>query len=179
MLILTEPKNLISAINYLGDTSLLGNYKILNLNANISNDIERLDLMPKMGMIDYSSPDFDSAYISTIMNDEHYFSQFMYLMTYIKNNVNVFLLIYNEDTIFNPIAEVLVKLIQQRYGYNYTIAESPEEICDLVTGLYSDESMFTTPGIITFDSDYARYQYILAKYNPSMFINEKIDDSSY
>ena len=104
MLILTEPKNLISAINYLGDTSLLGNYKILNLNANISNDIERLDLMPKMGMIDYSSPDFDSAYISIIMNDEHYFSQFMYLMTYIKNNVNVFLLIYNEDTIFNPMA---------------------------------------------------------------------------
>ena len=177
MIILTEPKYLLPVINSLGDFALLGKTKVFNLNANIDNSVEKLDLMPKMGMIDYTSPEFDSMYISTILNDEYYFMRFMYLMDFVKNNWIVFILIYNEDTIFNPIAEVLMKLIQQRYGYNYSVAESIEEVSSILLGEYDDGAMFTAPGILTFDADFNRYQNLLIKYYPQMFLNERIDDS--
>lgn len=177
MIILTEPKYLMPALKNLGDFALLGKIKVFNLNANIDNSIERLDLMPKMGMIDYTSPEFDSMYISTILNDDNYFMRFMYLMDFIKNNWTVFILIYNEDTIFNPIAEVLMKLIQQRYGYNYSVAESIEDVYSILLGDYDNEAMFTTPGIIAFDADFNRYQSLLIKYNPRIFLDERIDDS--
>lgn len=179
MLIILEPKTLNDVINHIGYIFFHNNSMIFNFNSN-SDVYTKLDLMPDPTKISYSSPTFDSDYISMILNNEYYFTQFMKIVVLLKNGLDVFFLIYNEDSIFNPVLEVLLKLIQQRYGYNYNIADSWQEVYDLVfTTPWEKVPMFTTPGIMTYDIDFVRYQNILAKANPSMFINERIDDSSY
>lgn len=181
MLVVLEPKVLNDTMIHVGDILTQREYQVFNLNANVDYPGIKLDMMPKMGMIDYTSPDFDNAYISMILNNEYYFSQFMVLMSFVNKDIPVFLLIYNEDTIFNPITEVLLKLIQQRYGYNYLLAGKWEDVYDILLGNYPQEltPMFTTPGIVNYDMDMERYQYILAKRDPYRFINEQVDDSSY
>lgn len=178
MLVLLEPKTLHETQIHLGDLLPQDECIIFNLNSNVNWEYKKLDLIPKMGLIDYTSPDFDSAYISLLLNDEYYFVQLMTIMIYLKQNMQVFLLIYNEDTVFNPIVEVLMKLIQQRYGYNYMIAENWEDVNNAIN-TFSQISMFTAPGIITYDTDFDRYQQIIAKYNPKLFIDEHVDDSSF
>lgn len=179
MLILVEPKILNEAMISLGDMFLQGSYVVFNLNANIDNPMyQRLFLMPRFGMVDFSSPDFDTMYINTLITDDQYFMEIMRIVLYLKDAVNVFLLYFNNDTVFNPITEVICKLIQQRYGYNYTIADSVEDIYNILSGI-SQDSTFTTPGVLQLDSDFYRYQYILSRSNPGLFIDEKIDDTSY
>lgn len=181
MLIVLEPKVLNDVMIHVGDLFSQREYMVFNLNANVDYPGIKLDMMPKMGMIDYTSPEFDSAYISIILNNEYYFTQFMTLMYYINKNIPVFLLIYNEDNIFNPITEVLLKLIQQRYGYNYIMADNWETVYGILFEDYPsvEVPMFTTPGIINFDMDMERYRSIMIRRDPNYFIHEKIDDSSY
>ena len=174
MLILLEPKTLRDLIAVNNDI-IDSNWVIYNINSNTT-DFHRIYLMPNMGMINVSSPEFDNMYISTILSSDYYFCNFMEISIPLYRGRDVFLLIYDEDTVFNPITEVLVKLIQQRYGYRYIMASSYTDVLDAIN---QGQTLFTTPGIINFDSDFNRYQELLVKYNPKVFINERIDDSHF
>lgn len=174
MLILLEPKTLRDFISYNGDI-IDSNWVIYNINGNTT-DFKRIDLMPNLGMISASSPEFDNVYVTTILSIDYYFYNFMEITIPLYYGKDVFLLIYDEDTVFNPITETLAKLIQQRYGYQYTLASSYIDIIDTIN---QGQSLFTAPGITTFDSDFNRYQELLMKYNPKIFIDERIDDSHF
>lgn len=166
MLVVTEPK----VIYELGRRDLLNtNSIIFNMNANVSTFVP-VYLMPPQGMI-YTSLEFDNEYINLILTNDHYFLQLMRIMIPLRDGHDVYILAYNEETVFNPITETLMKLIQQRYGYNYQEIHSVDDL-----NIF-DCSGFTTPGIIQFDEDFKRYEECIKRNNPYSYINEQINDS--
>lgn len=165
MLVVTEPK----IIYELNRQSLMQkNAVIYNLNANVTN-FEQLYLMPPQGML-ISSPEFDNAYIGLILSDDNYFVQFMRIIIPLFYGSDVYLLAYNEETVFNPITETILKLIQQRYGYNY------QEVHFIYDIDFYIQSSFTTPGALQFDEDQARYESIMSRIDPYSFINERVSE---
>jgi hypothetical protein len=176
MLAAIEPKHLYESIAKLG-TSKIAHIGIYNLDANIPANTSfctQLQLVPPIRTMNPSSQEFDDWYISTILTNDVYFSWLMKIMVDLRDGKDVFLLVYREETTFDPINEVILKLIQKRYGYNYHIIDNSEDVLDL---LCTDSSTFTTEGIITFDSDFERYLNIIRTYNPTVFTNEIIDDT--
>lgn len=166
MLIITEPKILYN-ISYNPVNTV-----VLNLNANVTT-FETLRLMPPYNWGVYiDSPNFDQEYISLILSYNNYFMEFMKILIPLQRGMDVILLVYKDETVFDSIVECIVKLIQQRYGYQYNIIDSVTEYDTLNT----ETSTFTTPGIIQLDQDLNRYYSILAQRNPYMFINEIINE---
>lgn len=165
MLIVTEPK-ILYQMTYNPE-----NTRIFNLNANVTN-FTSLRLMPPYNWGVYiNSPTFDQEYISLLLTNDDYFIELMKIMELLKRGIDVILLVYKDEIVFDSIVECILKLIQQRYGYQYTLVDDES---------YYEESYnfiiptFSTPGIIQLDQDLDRYFSILAKRNPYIFINEKI-----
>ena len=156
MLIVTEPKT----FNLLSIYVRFTNPHVYVLNANVQGN--QLNIFtPDIMRMYYSLPEEekDAYFISSIFND---FSRFGLLIDKIMYPLycgdDVILLIYNEEDIFNPATEALVKFIQQRYGYNYQWLESPEDFNQ------NDNSSFTAPGITNYDTDAAMYYDRINKY---------------
>ena len=143
MLVVTEPKVIYELYRkgYIDSNSV-----IYNLNANTT-QFNMIRLMPPQGM-NTASLEFDQYYINLILSDNNYFIQFMNIIIPLRDGKDVYILAYNEDTVFNPITETLMKFIQQRYGYDYQEVHYMEDINMM------DLSSFTTPGIIQFDEDF-------------------------
>ena len=166
MLVATEPKVIYELYRkgYIDSNSV-----IYNLNANTT-QFNMIRLMPPQGM-NTASLEFDQYYINLILSDNNYFIQFMNIIIPLRDGKDVYILAYNEDTVFNPITETLMKFIQQRYGYDYQEVHYMEDINMM------DLSSFTTPGIIQFDEDFNRYEQLMSIYSPYYYINEIINDS--
>lgn len=172
MLILMEPKML-----QLSNTIYEGlfpreNTFIYSINC-VVQGYPRIDLLPKIssnGIPDTGSDQFDQFIINTIMGEDYYFSQFMIIVSALAQGCDVILLYWNENFIMNPVTEIVCKIIQQRYGYNYIQIDSLEQIEFIFMQLYP-EPMFTAPGIQLYDADFRRYQEILIKRDPSGFVN--------
>ena len=82
---------------------------------------------------------------------------FMELMKIIYNlylHNHVYILVYQSDT-FDIVTESLMKLIQQRYGYNYQMINDISDID------YYDDSSFSVPGLYNYDIDQERYMQIM------------------
>ena len=63
----------------------------------------------------------------------------------------VHIMIKNSDY-RDVITESLVKLIQQRYGYNVCIVNEIEDF------IYTEESDFSIPGLYAYDNDFIRWR---------------------
>lgn len=100
-----------------------------------------------------SFPAFDVAYNSYIMSNDDAFVQFMNIMipAYTSPDVLVQILISSSE-FRDAITESLIKLIQQRYGYNIYIVNEPEDF------LYTTESDFSVPGLFAMDGDLDRWR---------------------
>ena len=68
----------------------------------------------------------------------------------------MFVMVYNGISVFKILNDIIFKLVQKRYGYNYQIVNSCEDLN------LNDTSSFTTPGILTLDQDIQRYEQYLA-----------------
>lgn len=166
MLYAMEPKTFFEAV----DSNLLyfPDIVVYNVGSNCNDPtIPKLELFPMYGM-NVDSPEFDAQYIDQILNEDRYFVEFMKIMIPLKDAKDVIVLIYNEETVFAPIYETLFKLIQKRYGYNYSMINSVSDYLDWDVNM----GYFTTPGIETFDQDYSRYEQILIMNDPDQFIND-------
>lgn len=110
-----------------------------------------------------SFPAFDVAYGEYIMNNIDAFCQFMNIIipAYTSPDTLVQILI-NSSEFRDAITESLIKLIQQRYGYNIYIVNDIEDF------LYTEESDFSIPGLFALDQDLIRWR--------SMFPNQEYDD---
>lgn len=102
---------------------------------------------------DCATTEFDQAYHNFILSNDIAFNQFMSIIVpvYMDPSTMVHIAImYNDYTI--AFVESLIKLIQQRYGYNsYFINDIEDFLC-------ISESEFSIPGIFALDQDLTRWR---------------------
>lgn len=116
-------------------------------------------LMPSLQYIprevlsgDCDTPEFDISYHNSIMGVDAAFMQFMTFMLIAFNNPDVLVhIMISRDTYRDNFLESLLKLIQQRYGYNAYIIDSIEDF------LYAEEPTLSIPGLYNMTSDQERY----------------------
>lgn len=167
MLIVTEPKYLYKNMEFLQKDTI-----IININANVIGFYYLCITPPlnSLGGINVFSQEFDDWYVQQLLTSDALFMNFMEIVSYLINGKDVILLVYRGSEVIDAMNEALVKLIQIRYGYNYQIVDSEDGIN------FSDQSTFTTYGIMQFDIDYKRYESLLIKYD-KLNVNVPIDES--
>lgn len=130
-------------------------YNITSLNERYRR--ARLDLLPPNSLGANSEYDYDVKYMEWVFANDGVFMNFMKIILDLYNGLNVFLVITHEDW-SDMMLESLLKLIQQRYGYNSISIENPEDL------FYAEDEGFNPEyGLINLDQDLARYQYIVGR----------------
>ena len=102
---------------------------------------------------DCSIPAFDISYHNYILENDDVFLQFMNIIVpaFMHPDVLVQIMIMRSP-FSDAITESLLKLIQQRYGYNVYIINEIEDF------IYTEESDFSIPGLFTIDQDMSRWR---------------------
>lgn len=165
---------------FCGDHTLINHLnpdtKIFNLNSPLEG-YEQLKLVPYY-QISFDTNDersFDINYANYVLSNPSTFNELMKVMMILYEGLDVYILIYRDGDYFEMLAESLLKLIQQRYGYNYHMLGIPE---DLEHALSCDpnDDYFTTYGLFNLDNDkelYIRNKLLEAsKYGPITTIPE-------
>lgn len=138
-------------------------YNITSYNENLT----RLNLLPPIDKRLYldNGRDFDMLYAQWIFSDEIAFMNFFAIVYNLFMNKDVFLVISSgEEDWSENIIESLLKLIQQRYGYNGTL------ITDFESYIYASNyinSCFDPCCLGNLDLDKNRYLMLLCKYDPT------------
>lgn len=102
---------------------------------------------------------FDVAYMNYIMGNDIMFMEFFQVIILLHRGIDVYVIISDEDW-SQMLMESLLKIIQQRYGYNATRVNGIDDV------LYSDPGEFNTEyGIINYDNDLERFDYLVATIN--------------
>lgn len=131
----------------------LSNTLVLNFTS-FNESYPRLALIPPISLGTRDSLEFDIKYMEYIMSVDHNFMQLMNIIMTLYNGNDVYLCI-SEDDWSETLIESLLKLIQQRYGYNATrIAD----FNDILTAELSDFN--PSYGLINLDMDKERYSYL-------------------
>lgn len=116
--------------------------------------LDNLNLIPSVRM-DYNSKEFDRLYAQNIISNDDTFIELMRIVYPLYEGKNVYLVTTLND-LFDGLTESILKLIQDRYGYNYSIINSYEDIQYL-----DDDSDFSLNGLFNLDHDKERMSYIL------------------
>ena len=113
---------------------------------------------------DCSIPTFDIEYHKFIFDNYNAFLQFMNIMipAFTSPDTLVQVLI-NVSPFRDVITESLLKLIQQRYGYNAYIINELEDF------LYTEESDLSIPGLFNMDQDLARWRCMVPDIGGEMY----------
>ena len=102
---------------------------------------------------DTTDPIFDIEYHKYIFESQQAFMEFMSIMVPAFTSPDTLIHIMIKQSNFRDvIMESLIKLIQQRYGYNVCIANEVDDF------LYTEESDFSIPGLFALDQDLARWR---------------------
>lgn len=118
--------------------------------------IPRLDLLPPREIVTMNEYEFDLAFSRFVLEDNNHFNALMQIIYSLYNGDDVFVAISNlSEPYLNNLNESLMKLIQQRYGYNANRVNFAEDI------LYIDscDGEFSFDGLMIFDQDRERYVY--------------------
>jgi len=117
----------------------------------------RLNLLVPSGIGYYDGYEFDVAYMNYIFSNNAVFAQFfqIILQLYIGNDVYII----TDDEIWSEnLAESLLKIIQQRYGYNGIRINCYEDYAALATS--SNTGKFDPSyGLANLDSDKERFSF--------------------
>lgn len=122
--------------------------KVLDFNCGIIG-YTNCGLLPVGLPVNYYQDDreFDIAYARYILENPALFSSFFSIVNDLHGGMDVFLISNNADDRYVNLPESLLKLIQQRYGYNGCI-------CNEIEDLYcAKESTFSIPGLYQYDQD--------------------------
>ncbi len=103
--------------------------------------LDSLQLLPPPGTSFIYSETFDLEYGNYILNNNFAFTEMMKVVTTLYNGTNVFLAIRENGSIDEALVESFAKLIQLKYGYNYQMLHSYEDIN------YDDDSDFSVFGL--------------------------------
>ena len=99
----------------------------------------------------------DMAYSNYIFNNDAAFLDLIGLIEqmYVFNK-DVYILVHHDNPYREELTEALIKIIQERYGYNCYIANEPDDI-----NYISGNDSFSPYMINILDSDLERYKQIL------------------
>ena len=104
---------------------------------------------------DTTDPIFDIEYHKYIFDSQQAFMEFMLIMVPAFTSPDTLIHIMIKQSNFRDvIMESLIKLIQQRYGYNVCIVNEADDF------LYAEESDFSIPGLFALDQDLVRWRSI-------------------
>ena len=126
-------------------------YSITSLNESLP----VLHLIPpnQLGyLVDY---DFDVAYFNWIINDKAAFYDFFTIVNHLYLGQDV-LLVFSNDLWSENLAESILKLIQERYGYNGVLITS---IDDYIQANHMDFNFNREWGLYNLDQDKQRFGY--------------------
>lgn len=99
-----------------------------------------------------TTPEFDIMYHKYIFENDAVFNQFMSIVVPANVNPECLVQVLVKFSEYRDIiTESLIKLIQQRYGYNSYIISDAEDF------LYVEESDFSIPGLFLFEQDRTRW----------------------
>ena len=121
-------------------------------------------LIPPNEIGGFTDRDFDIAYAQYIMNNDIVFCQFFWIIynLYIGNHVFI---IANPMDWSENILESLLKLIQQRYGYNAIKIDSDEDY--IYAANYMTTGFAPGFGLYNLDQDKERFTYLIESYRLS------------
>jgi hypothetical protein len=133
-------------------------------------DIPKLDLLlPPREIGHFVDRDFDIAYMNYILGNDRVFYQFFgSIIMNLYLGFDVYIAISEEDWSIN-LVESLLKLIQQRYGYNgLRINDMNDYTAAVESGNF--KSRFDVDyGLANLDLDKNRYSMLEVDYNPERF----------
>ena len=120
----------------------------------------RWDLIPPNNAICKSSEwDFDVVYMHYIMDNDIVFIEFFQIIQMLYRGIDVYLITIEQEWC-DSILESLLKLIQQRYGYNAIRVNCIDDI------IYSNVSQFDPIyGVKNYDDDNERFEYLVKELN--------------
>ena len=108
----------------------------------------------------FTDREFDIQYANYIMSNDYIFFEFFTIIYSLYSGEDVYIIVSNEDWSENLI-ESLLKLIQQRYGYNGTRINCFYDYINIKNSKYFD-TFAPGYGIQNLDMDKERYSIILA-----------------
>lgn len=126
---------------------------ILNLSSYIEG-YRKLNLLPPNSLGATTEYQFDQLYAKSIMEDDYLFSQMFSIIYLLSIGQDVYIIVSNDDWSEN-IIESLLKLIQQRYGYNATRINCFDDIVNAIPGEFNPSY-----GLFNLDQDMERFTYI-------------------
>lgn len=133
---------------------------IFNLTS-MSEDFVKLPrLIPPNSMGHFTDREFDIAYMNYIMGYDEVFCEFFQIIynLYIGNDVFI---VASKDDWSENILESLLKLIQQRYGYDSILITNEEDYIFARNNCFSDFAPGF--GVYNLDQDKERFSYIMEK----------------
>lgn len=113
----------------------LNDYKVYNLSS-LFEGCQRLNLIPSnLVEIDVMNDEtFDSVYFNYIFSNDQIFINFMKIIDTLYLGYNVYILISKGES-FDRVTEVIMKIIQERYGYKSYLLNEPDD--------YDKEAIYT------------------------------------
>ena len=118
-------------------------------------------LIPPNEIGRFTDRDFDIAYCNYVINNDTVFCQFFQIIYNLYLGYDVFILASEEDWSEN-ILESLLKIIQQRYGYNAVRIDSDEDYIFARNNMTFDfDPRF---GIYNLDQDKERFSYLIESF---------------
>lgn len=129
---------------------------------NLSSMIEGftpLRLIPPNSIGRFTDRDFDIAYMNYVLGNDQVFCEFFQIIYNLYSGVDVFIIASADDWSEN-ILESLLKLIQQRYGYNATKISTEEDYIYAMNSSYIPD-FAPGFGIYNLDMDKERFSYIM------------------
>lgn len=142
MIVFMDNPNLINVVRSYYPTLMINVFNLSSLYSgftDVTELITRVSPINSTGMIMpvfVESPDFDIRYASGILNDPLLFSKFM---MFVKPSYegSISIIMVQRDPYRDAVMESLIKLIQQRYGYNCWVIEDADDISFIKEGDYS------------------------------------------
>lgn len=137
-----------------------GNFAIYSLLAD-GTGYPSLDILPPATIVNYGGKEFDMMYIDWILNNDFVFFEFFSKIVYnLYLGLHVYIICERND-FYDPIVESILKIMQQRYGYNGAMINEPEDI----DYLDQDISFSGLIGVKNLDDDKERFTRIYATFN--------------
>ena len=132
------------------------------------------NLIPPINLGRYDSYNFDVNYYNFIFNNDYTFLSFFRIVQSLYTGKYVYI-IFDEAYWSENLMESLLKIIQQRYGYNgYCVYDED----DVILALQNDDSNFNHYyGLNNLDIDKNRYQYLVKQLElqqPNQYMVENI-----
>ena len=119
----------------------------------LSDNIEKLNLIPPHEIVTASEYEFDMIYANYIFGNDLVFNDFMKIINSLYYGDDVFIAISPMSSPFiENLNESLAKLIQQRYGYNVYRINCWDDI-DSIMSSWNKQESFSINGLFNLDAD--------------------------